>query len=233
MKVGLARVQFDPRASVFGSGNHTGLIVGSLDERVDLLIDPKEAADEVTTHLYEHYGVLPSVYVDRAGVLRYLSGRGQWQVFDGIEYGVGLTGMAYADGQPILVQDVSQDPRYREAAPGVVAELAVPLWVDRRLVGILNADVPSAIDEEQIAAVTSAARILEGAFQRGGSAVGARVVVHVAWAPCPTGGPIRIGGRAGEGGNFSGDRDRGPRLWRVVARATRGAPVRRRTGARF
>jgi hypothetical protein len=32
----------------------------------------------------------------------------------------------------------------------------------------LNADVPSAIDEEQIAAVTSAARILEGAFQRAG-----------------------------------------------------------------
>ena len=53
---------------------------------------PDDAADEVTAYLYENFEFLPSVYVERAGVLRFLSGRGQWQVLDGIEPGVGLTG---------------------------------------------------------------------------------------------------------------------------------------------
>ena len=120
--------------------------VESLVERVEKTLDPIDAADEVTAYLNEHFEFLPSVYVERAGVLRFLSGRGQWQVLDGIEAGVGLTGSAFAAGEPILVQDVSKDPRYREAVPGVVAELAVPLIVDRRVVGVLNVDAPAAIN---------------------------------------------------------------------------------------
>ena len=110
-------------------------VVGSISRRLDALIDPKDAADEVTTYLYENYQVLPSVYLERAGVLRFLSGRGQWQVFDGIEPGVGLTGWAFAKGETVLVQDVLVDQRYRQAAPGVVAELAIPLVVRGRIGG--------------------------------------------------------------------------------------------------
>jgi EAL domain-containing protein (putative c-di-GMP-specific phosphodiesterase class I)/putative methionine-R-sulfoxide reductase with GAF domain len=140
----------------------------SLAARVDMLTDPREAADEVTTYLYEHLGLLPSVYVERGDTLRFLSGRGQWQVLDGIESGVGLTGAAHATAQRVLVYDVAREPRYREAVPGIVAELAVPLWVDGHVVGILNVDVPTPIDDVQISAVESAAQTLEGAFSRSG-----------------------------------------------------------------
>jgi EAL domain-containing protein (putative c-di-GMP-specific phosphodiesterase class I)/putative methionine-R-sulfoxide reductase with GAF domain len=151
------------------SGNDdSSTIVESLLERVDKTIDPSDAADVVTAHLHEHFGFLPSVYVERAGVLRFLAGRGQWQVLDGIEGGVGLTGSAFAAGEPILVQDVSADDRYREAVPGVAAELAVPLVVQRRIVGVLNVDAPAPIDGSQADAVLAAAHVLEDAFARTG-----------------------------------------------------------------
>ena len=139
-----------------------------MSTRVEKTLDPIDAADEVTAYLNENFEFLPSVYVERAGVLRFLSGRGQWQVLDGIEAGVGLTGSAFAAGEPILVQDVSKDPRYREAVPGVVAELAVPLIVERRIVGILNVDAPAAINGAQADAVRAAVRVLEDAFARTG-----------------------------------------------------------------
>jgi EAL domain-containing protein (putative c-di-GMP-specific phosphodiesterase class I) len=142
--------------------------VESLAQRVEKTLDPIDAADEVTAHLNENFEFLPSVYVERAGVLRFLSGRGQWQVLDGIEAGVGLTGSAFAAGEPILVQDVSSDPRYREAVPGIVAEFAVPLIVQRRVVGVLNVDAPAAIDDTQANAVLAAASVLEDAFARTG-----------------------------------------------------------------
>jgi putative methionine-R-sulfoxide reductase with GAF domain len=146
------------------------------------MIDPTEAADEVTAYLYENFGFLPSVYVERGGVLRYVSGRGQWQVLDGIEQGVGLTGSAFAAGEPVLVQDVTIDSRYREAVPGVVAELAVPLTVDKHIVGVLNVDAPGPIDGEQCDAVNAAARILQDAFSRTGiSAFRGSPLVDFGW----------------------------------------------------
>jgi hypothetical protein len=66
------------------------------------------------------------------------------------------------------VQDVSTDPRYREAVPGVVAEYAVPLIVQRRIIGVLNVDAPMPIDDAQAHAVREAASVLEGAFARTG-----------------------------------------------------------------
>ena len=82
--------------------------------------------------------------------------------------GSGLTGSAFAACEPVLVQDVTSDPRYREAVPGVVAELAVPLTVNRHMVGVLNVDAPAFIDAEQVEAVLAAARLLEQAFSRTG-----------------------------------------------------------------
>jgi putative methionine-R-sulfoxide reductase with GAF domain len=139
-----------------------------LVDRVEKTLDPIDAADEVTAYLSENFEFLPSVYVERAGVLRFLSGRGQWQVLDGIAAGVGLTGSAFAASEPILVQDVSTDPRYREAVPGVVSEFAVPLIVQRRVVGVLNVDAPMPINDSQVDAVRAAAGVLEGAFARTG-----------------------------------------------------------------
>jgi sigma-B regulation protein RsbU (phosphoserine phosphatase) len=52
--------------------------------------------------------------------------------------GHGLVGAAVAEGQPILVNDVSADPRYVEAVPGSRAELVVPLRRKGHVIGALN-----------------------------------------------------------------------------------------------
>ncbi|MGH9144136.1 MAG: GAF domain-containing protein [Vicinamibacterales bacterium] len=55
-----------------------------------------------------------------------------------VKVGEGLVGTAVAEGQPILVNDVHADPRYREAVPGSAAELVVPLRRKGRVIGALN-----------------------------------------------------------------------------------------------
>jgi sigma-B regulation protein RsbU (phosphoserine phosphatase) len=52
--------------------------------------------------------------------------------------GVGLVGAAVASEQPLLVNDVSQDPRYVEFVPGMQSELVVPLRHKSRPMGALN-----------------------------------------------------------------------------------------------
>ncbi|PYQ83163.1 MAG: serine/threonine protein phosphatase [Acidobacteria bacterium] len=52
--------------------------------------------------------------------------------------GHGLVGAAVAEGKPILVNDVSTDPRYHDAVPGSKAELVVPLRRKGRVIGALN-----------------------------------------------------------------------------------------------
>ena len=55
-----------------------------------------------------------------------------------VKVGHGLVGAAVEAGQPLLVNDVHQDPRYVEAVPGSNAELVVPLRRKGRVIGALN-----------------------------------------------------------------------------------------------
>jgi sigma-B regulation protein RsbU (phosphoserine phosphatase) len=55
-----------------------------------------------------------------------------------VKVGHGLVGLAVAEGQPLLVNDVQADPRYVEAVPGSTAELVVPLRQKGRVIGALN-----------------------------------------------------------------------------------------------
>jgi sigma-B regulation protein RsbU (phosphoserine phosphatase) len=66
--------------------------------------------------------------------------------------GEGIVGTAAAAREVIFVPDVSRDPRYVSFFPGVVAELAMPLVSQDRLVGVLNIEGPS------VEAFTPAAR---------------------------------------------------------------------------
>lgn len=52
--------------------------------------------------------------------------------------GVGLVGAAIAGEQPLMVNDVSTEPRYVETVPGMQAELVVPLLHKSRPIGALN-----------------------------------------------------------------------------------------------
>lgn len=55
-----------------------------------------------------------------------------------LKIGEGLVGAAVAEGRPLVVNDVRNDPRYVEAVAGSRAELVVPLRRKGRVIGALN-----------------------------------------------------------------------------------------------
>jgi sigma-B regulation protein RsbU (phosphoserine phosphatase) len=57
---------------------------------------------------------------------------------DNIPLGRGIIGAAAEFKQPILVPDTSKDPRYIAHDPGIRSEVAVPLLVQNRLLGVLD-----------------------------------------------------------------------------------------------
>ncbi len=59
---------------------------------------------------------------------------------DNLPMGKGITGAAAEAGQPVRVPDTSADPRYVDFHPGIRSELAVPLIVQDRVVGVLDVE---------------------------------------------------------------------------------------------
>lgn len=55
-----------------------------------------------------------------------------------LKVGDGLVGAAVLEGKPLVVNNVTADPRYVEAVPGSKAELVVPLRRKGRVIGALN-----------------------------------------------------------------------------------------------
>lgn len=66
--------------------------------------------------------------------------------------GTGVTGAVLEHGEPVVVRDVSQDPRYIPGVPGARGEIAAPLVVDELIIGVLDAETsePADFTEEDI-----------------------------------------------------------------------------------
>src|SRR5947199_9564465 len=59
-----------------------------------------------------------------------------------IKLGEGVTGAAALKGEAVLVDDVSTDSRYISVLPNVRSELAVPLIVKNRVIGVIDIESP-------------------------------------------------------------------------------------------
>ncbi len=59
-----------------------------------------------------------------------------------IRVGEGVTGLAAQRREAVLVGDVTTDPRYISAVPDVRSELAVPLIVKNKLIGVIDIESP-------------------------------------------------------------------------------------------
>ena len=73
-----------------------------------------------------------------------------------IKLGEGLTGYAALHKQVVLVPDVTKDPRYIDAVPGVRSELVVPLLLKDRCIGVfdLESPEPNAFNEKHVKLLT-------------------------------------------------------------------------------
>jgi sigma-B regulation protein RsbU (phosphoserine phosphatase) len=59
-----------------------------------------------------------------------------------IKVGQGVTGVAAQRAEAVLVDDVATDPRYISVVPNVRSEIAVPLIVKNRVIGVIDIESP-------------------------------------------------------------------------------------------
>jgi sigma-B regulation protein RsbU (phosphoserine phosphatase) len=73
-----------------------------------------------------------------------------------IKVGEGVTGIAAESKQPVLINDVRDDPRYIEAIANVCSELAIPLITKNRVIGVIDIEArePNAFTEEHVRILT-------------------------------------------------------------------------------
>jgi len=57
-----------------------------------------------------------------------------------LRVGEGITGWVAQQGEPLLVPDVRKDPRYVQANPAVMSEMAVPVKWGLEVMGVINLD---------------------------------------------------------------------------------------------
>jgi len=120
-------------------------IVGEISS----VLDPEQLFPAIAQKLRRivDYKILDIFMPDEAGFLvpAYVEGypfaeRDRFR----LRMGEGIVGTAAATREVVFVPDVARDARYVSFFPGVVAELALPLVSQDRLVGVLNIEGPAA-----------------------------------------------------------------------------------------
>jgi diguanylate cyclase (GGDEF)-like protein len=111
-----------------------------LNAALDGAPDVKAASEVLVDSLARVDGLLPSLWLERAGRLRCQAVRGYWQIRDGLLPSSGLIGRTFSTGEPAIELDVRATSDYLEAAPDVVSELCVPIRLGTRIVGCLNVE---------------------------------------------------------------------------------------------
>jgi GAF domain-containing protein len=148
-----------------------------LGRQLILLRDPKEIAEAVLEIAIRVLRLQDSDFllVDESHKELYVvARRGLIQNIDGLRLPLdgqeGITVAAAQCGQPIYVPDVQKDPRYVYAGFPAVSELAIPVQIKDRLLGILNVesatpDAFSQADQELLCILANqAALALENAY---------------------------------------------------------------------
>lgn len=92
--------------------------------------------------------------LDDEGVLRVRAAQGYAEGVEelAIRPGQGVTGRCLELEEPVVVQDVRDDPDYIEGVPEGRSEMAVPLRVEGEILGVLDVETtrPRAFDEESV-----------------------------------------------------------------------------------
>lgn len=131
------QVRFRERAELLDFLLEVSTITAETLDLDRLLANVAEIIKDVIPH--ELFAILLFHERSRALKMRYSIGhRDEVAKNLTIGLGEGITGSAAASRQPILLGDVRTDPRYLNALDAVRAELAVPMLVRGKLVGVID-----------------------------------------------------------------------------------------------
>jgi sigma-B regulation protein RsbU (phosphoserine phosphatase) len=148
----------------FGAHVATALVNARLFERVRSDADAFETLAEIgrdvaavldLDRLFARIAQLTRRVIDYRtfGILLVNEERGELEMKFAVQYGEkvevprvrlgeGLVGYAALHREPVLVPDVSQDPRYIRVVPDVRSELAIPMLLKDRCIGVFDLESP-------------------------------------------------------------------------------------------
>ena len=123
--------------------NRTLKTLANISREFSSILDLNELLSKIASTMrglinYDAFSILA---VDHeAHVLRHLfSIRYDQRVnIDNVPYGKGITGAAAESREVVRVHDTSKDPRYIPSHPGIRSEMAVPLIVHDRVLGVMD-----------------------------------------------------------------------------------------------
>jgi len=138
--------------------------ISQVGRRISAILDLDELLGEVVELIqesFQYYHVHIFLVDEEAQEVVFRSGSGEAgrciQEMGGVRLKIGrqgIVGWVAGSGEPLLVNDVSQEPRYvpNPALPNTRAELAVPMMIGQRVVGVLDvqADELNAFDEDDL-----------------------------------------------------------------------------------
>lgn len=113
-------------------------------------------------------GRLPSVYLLVDSRLRCQAARGYFQVVDGFTTETGVIGRSVRTGRTVVVDDVTADPDFVAAVPGLRGEVCVPVEVGGAVVGAVNLETYTRLPPEAVDAAVAGARVLGEVIERCG-----------------------------------------------------------------
>jgi diguanylate cyclase (GGDEF)-like protein len=103
---------------------------------------------------------LPSVYLLIDGRLRCQASRGYFQVSDGFTPSTGVIGRVVSSGTTEVIEDVTADPSFIAAIPGLRSEACIPLRVHGQVVGAVNLESRTTLDAAAVADIEAGALVL-------------------------------------------------------------------------
>jgi diguanylate cyclase (GGDEF)-like protein len=114
-----------------------------------------EALDGVMGLLVDTFGyTYPSIYTSHGRMLRLGAQRGYEHPIHEFEPSMGVIGRVARTRQAAFLPDVTVDPDYMSADPGIRSEISIPLLANAEFLGVLNVESPEALGERDLAAVS-------------------------------------------------------------------------------
>jgi serine phosphatase RsbU (regulator of sigma subunit)/putative methionine-R-sulfoxide reductase with GAF domain len=135
------------------------MTIGEVSRQVTATIELERLFERVVDLIrdafgYYHVGIFTVDPEQEAVQYQASASAGAWDVSFDVEWGQGLIGWVAAHGEPLLINDVEEEPRYRciDALEETRSELSVPLLLDEELVGVLDvqSDEPDAFGTDDL-----------------------------------------------------------------------------------
>lgn len=121
------------------------ITIGEVTRQVSATIELERLFERVVDLIrdafgYYHVGIFTVDPEQETVQFQASASAGAQDVSFDVEWGQGLIGWVAAHGEPLLINDVEQEPRYRciDALEGTRSELAVPLLLEEERVGVLD-----------------------------------------------------------------------------------------------